>query len=128
MTSKEALISLNERFGTGKYGWGFNIEKELKIINQDLDRLEKLEEENKALKSDNTALEIWNDAYSADWNKFKERNEKLEKFASIVKEFITIEKLNGYDDDFITQVYSSSKRISKEKADLVKEVLQDVKD
>ena len=30
MTSKEALISLNERFGTGKYSWGFNIEKELK--------------------------------------------------------------------------------------------------
>ena len=43
MKSKEALISLNERFGTGKYAWGFNIEKELKIINQDLDRLEKLQ-------------------------------------------------------------------------------------
>ena len=56
-----------------------------------------------------------------------DRLEKLEEFASIVKEFITIEKLDGYEEDFITQNYSSSRRISKEKADLVKEVLDNVK-
>lgn len=134
MTSKEALISLNERFGTGKYSWGFNIEKELKIINQDLDRLEKLKEENKALKSDNTALEIWNDAYSEDWNKVKKRNEKLEKTIEFLKNVLglSLDKNKIMFWVVTKRKYDSNNydyaRITKEEYELLREVLEDVKD
>ena len=106
--------------------------KELKKVNVVLHtRIHKLEEQNKALKSDNTALEIWNDVYSADWNKVKERNEKLEKTIEFLKNVLglSLDKNKIMFWVVTKRKYDSNNydyaRITKEEYDLLKEVLQD---
>ena len=70
------------------------INEDFEIIKKDLDRLEKLEKENSALKSANAALETWSNVYSDNWKAVKERNEKLEKVIEIIKNrYITPEQV-----------------------------------
>lgn len=138
MTSKEALERLEDN------GDDYLLPvRVLKLIKQDLDRLEQLEKayknnegivrdnvklmnKNLELQKENQELQQINEEFLQSQIKVVEKIEKLEKAISILKDkFEIIAVKEDYDGEYIIETSTYFLYINQKQCELLKEVLQD---